>query len=233
MSGSSKQKKIDELISKATESLKQGALFESERMAIKALAMARQDHDYQRMIRVIEPLRQARQQRVELAKENSRGEVTIVHTPITDDMKITSGCYLVQPPQVGADARRFRLAAWHNEVPVLVLCREPLTKLKMVPVVAISPGTTIRTMVEPMDDADAPDMAWFESSMDALGEWAISSLDPEMPHAKRIDALLDRLDALPECDALHDSLAAACLEAHMQQQNSPPASKSTRSKVKS
>src|SRR5438552_3916184 len=147
MASSIKQKKIDELMNKASEALTRTQYFEAERLAHKALSMARQDNDFETMARIVMPLQESRRQRFQQALDV--GLVTVVHDPITEDMKIKPGCYVIQPPQVGADARRLRLAGLVAEVPVAVLCREPVTQLKQVPIVAVSPGTTIRARVNP------------------------------------------------------------------------------------
>ena len=56
-------------------------------------------------------------------------------------------------------------------------------------------------------------MEWFTGAMEALGDWAIESLDPEMDVEKRVDMLLARLDAVPDHEALHEVLAETCREA--------------------
>jgi hypothetical protein len=236
MSVPAKQRKIDELMKKASESLAQTAYFEAERMALKALQMARQDNDFERMARIVMPLLEARRQRYQQALDV--GTVTVVDTPVTEDMKIDPGCYLIQPPQVGADARRLRLAALNREIPIAVICREPLTQLKLQPIVAISPGVTLRSKVDAPKPYDKPDLTWFVEAMEALGDDAIDGLDPALTDIKRIDALLDRLDAIPEHEELHQVLEAACRDAHKAQTVAAdaapgPAKASPKSKIKS
>jgi hypothetical protein len=215
MPGSAKQRKIDELMAKASESLVRTAYFETERMAEKALLMARQDQDYERMARIVLPLQEARRQRLQLALDT--GRITLLGTPITEDIRIERGCYLVQPPNVGADARRLRLAAFNHEIPVAVLCREPLTQARLVPVVALGPGSTIRAKVRPPKSTEHPDLPWFIESMEALGDFAIETMDSTLPATKRIEILIDALDAFPEHENLHQALEAACRDAQRQQ----------------
>src|SRR5262245_22614367 len=128
------ERKTDDLLDKAAETLARGMLFEAERLAEKALLAARQDNQFQRMTRAIPILKDARRSRMK--KALAGGKVVVIDTPITEDMKIAPGAYLIQPPQVGSDARRLRLAAFQNDIPVAVLCREPLTTTRLVPVVA-------------------------------------------------------------------------------------------------
>ncbi|MHC4948099.1 MAG: hypothetical protein ACYTG1_07540 [Planctomycetota bacterium] len=212
---SAKAELIDDLMEKASRSLAATSYFEAERLALKGLDMARQVADYERMARIVLPLQEARRQRLQLALDT--GEVSILGEPVTEESVIEPGCHLVQPPLVGADARRYRLAALAAEVPVAVLCREPHSQIGLIPVVAISPGTTVRTKVRPPRDAEAPDLAWFVDSMEAIGDWAIESIDPETEIFKQVDAILDRLDAIPDHEKLHQALAEACRDAHREQ----------------
>lgn len=216
MPGSAKQKKIDELLEKNREALRHNACFEAERVALKALVMARQDHDFARMAACVPPLLEARRLRMQHAVD--AGVVTVIEGPITDDMKVKPGCYIVQPPQVGSDARRLRTAALNSEVPVAVVCREPLTRQKLAPIVAISPGSTLRVRIDPPARDNPPSMAWFVGALEALGDWAIESLDATLPIIRRIDSLIEFLDALPEHENLHFALEAACREAQQNQE---------------
>ncbi len=221
--------KVDELMSKAVQSLKGGALFEAERLAEKAFSMARQEQDFLSMARLCTKLMEIRQQRRDVAL--SVGRITIVDVPFDENVKVEQGCYLVQPPLVGSDARRLRLAAMMREIPVVVLCREPLTQTRLVPIVAISPGSTLRTKIPAMRDAANPDLDWFADAMEELGDTSLELLDPTLPVLKRIEILIDDLDALPEHGGIHEALKAACEEAHAQAQAPAPKS-SAKTKIK-
>lgn len=211
MSPSTKQKRVDELLQGAAGSLTREAFFEAERMALKAVTLAHQIEDYARMAAACQPLREARLRRRELALASN--EVTIVEEAVTEKFKIDSACYLIQPPQVGADARRLRMAALQSEIPVTVICREPLTQLGLWPIVAIGPGATVRTKVDPPADQQAPDIDWYIDAMQALGEAAIGSIDAEAELTRRVRFVLERLDSVPDHDGLHDLLEQTCLEA--------------------
>jgi hypothetical protein len=50
---SDKKQKIEELLAKASESLDRTSYFESERMAVKALSMARHDSDFRSMAAIL------------------------------------------------------------------------------------------------------------------------------------------------------------------------------------
>ena len=139
--------------------------------------------------------------------------MTILETPCTEESRIEPGCYLVRPPLVGADARRFRLLAFSRKIPVAVVCREPLARIGLCPVVAISGGVTVRMKVDPPLEPDDPDLDWFLDAMDALGEAALETVDPDQEVVRRIDAVLARIDAVPSCDGLYACLEQACREA--------------------
>ncbi|MDG2054120.1 MAG: hypothetical protein P8J86_05370 [Phycisphaerales bacterium] len=206
-----KHGKLVAMVAHAAEAAEQGRFFEAEREADKVLQVAREANDFELMNQAIDPLCAARMGR--LAEAVDVGQVTINDRPVTEDLRVAPGAYLIQPPQVGMDGRRLRLACLEHEVPVLVICREPITQLKMCPVVLIAPGATMRTKIEPPVDLNAPDLAWMLNALSAIGDWAVSSLDETMPVERRINALCDRLYAVPEHEALHRALQAACQEA--------------------
>ncbi|MHC4989415.1 MAG: hypothetical protein ACYTGC_00400 [Planctomycetota bacterium] len=219
------QQQIDDLVTQATEALERGHFFEAEHLSLKAVGAAHHELDYARLIPAIDGLRDARLGRYQQAVDV--GTVTIVDSPVDEDMQVEAGCYLIQPPQVGADARRLRLAGMHQQVPIAVLCREPLTQLRLCPIVAICPGTTIRTQVDPPDDVEAPDLDWFIWAMEELGNWAIDSLDAGLDPTKRVDLLIDALTAIPEHAALHLAVSDACREALAVEADSPEKARKT------
>ena len=211
MPGTVKMDQIDELMEKASDALTRTRYFDAEELAAKAMATARGAGDFDRMARICMPLQEARRQRMQQALDINR--VTIVKDTVTDETKIKPGCYLVQPPQVGADARRLRVNALARKVPVAVVCREPRTQQGLWPIVAICPGFSVRAKVDPPAKPDKPDMAWYIAALEALGDEAIASIDAELDIDRRVDALLLRLEAHPDHEKLHQALAAACHEA--------------------
>lgn len=211
MSVTSQAQIIDELIAKAEKALEREQFFEAERLGAKALHMAREDNDFTRMARVVPALADARRMRLDRAA--GAETVTILAEPVTEETKVVAGCYLVRPPMVGADARRLRLAAHGRDIAVAVLCHEPLIRIKLLPIVAISTGVTIRTKVDPPADLDQPDIDWYLDALEALGDAALDTIDPEQDVEKRIDALLGRIDAIPDHLELHQCLLEACEEA--------------------
>lgn len=201
-----KAAQIDELMERASEALQQTRYFEAERMAMKALAMARGINDFDRLARIVLPLQEARRQRMQAAIDTDT--IHIIDQPFGEDAVHAAGCYLVRPPLVGADARRLRLKAIERDVPVIVVCREPTTDVKLIPIVAIG-RYTLRTKVRPADKSESVTMEWLLGALEALGDTAIDELDPGLAPERRVDALLDRLDTLPEHEKLHQALAEA------------------------
>ncbi len=211
MDGPGRTRQTEELVRKATVALEAQAWFDAEAGALKALSSCRARSDWAAMIDVAGTLRDARCGR--RSSSLVKGAVRFLDEEIPEDMEFSSGRYLIQPPRVGADARRVRLQCIEDEIPVLVLCREPTTSTGLVPVVAIAPGTTVRTQVKAPANERKPTATWFQSSLDALAQAALERINPEQEVERRIDAILGCLDAVPDSDALHDLLAAACQEA--------------------
>lgn len=205
--GGSTSAKLD----KAVRALDDGRAHEAERLALDALETARNKSDFAAMAETVPVLKSARELRWKAALAVG-DSIRIMETAPDEDTVVEPGCHLVEPPRVGADARNLRLAAAAQQVPVLVLCREPLTDLKLRPIVAIG-RITIRARVLPAENDAAPDIDWFLAALNELGEAAIDSLDAGIDLTKRIDGLLDRLDSIPDHVGLHDALEATCREA--------------------
>jgi hypothetical protein len=203
----------------ANKALKSGKFFVAERAAFAAVAEARAALDFQMMASALPVLRDARKQRVDAAIDASEG-IRHMDEPFEEGDKVKAGCILVDPPFVGADARAIRLAALEQDVPVAILCREPLTQMRLRPIVAIG-QITVRTRVVPPDDDDNPDLDWFLAARNELGETAIESLDTGAEILRQIDGLLDRLDSIPEHPRLHDALEEICLIAAAACEESP------------
>jgi hypothetical protein len=192
---------------KASAALRRNQWFEAERLAQKALEGARAARDFALMARITLPLQEARRQRMQAALDKTG--VKIVDEPFGEQPKLKPGCHLVQPPLVGADARRLRLFALEQEIPAAVLCREPRTKTGLCPIVCIG-EVTIRARIAPPKNWDKPTVSWFAGAMEALGDAAIETLDRSALPVKQVDELLRRLDACPDHEKLHQALAAAC-----------------------
>lgn len=208
---------IDALMERASAALSATRWFEAERLAWDALIQAHGATEYERMGRILLPLQEARRQRFQAALDASGGTIVLIEEPFPEEWCPDPGCYLVRPPLVGADARRLRRAALEAEVPAAIICREPATMLGDCPIVAIGPGTTVRTKIDPPDDPDHPDLAWFVSAMELLGEAAIAGVDPGLHVEKQLEQLLGRLEAIPEHEGLHQSAEAACRTARIEQ----------------
>lgn len=205
-----KQQSIDELMEAASRALAATNYFECEDLALKALARAYEKTDFERMARILLPLQEARRQKRLAAIDT--GKLTVLDAPIDlETHKVKPGCYLFQPPLVGADARAFRELADTQAVPVLVICREPKTQLGLWPVVMIGP-ITVRVRIDP-PTKDQPTIEWLIEASEALGDEAIESVDRgrELPH--QITALYDRLHTCREHEKLHQELADACKRA--------------------
>lgn len=201
---------VDTVMEQAEAALRAGRWFEAERLALRALSASRRRERWETMARVVLPLQEARRLRIGKALEQKG--VTIVDTAVHDTEPVAPGCYLIQPPLVGADARRLRLAALRQEVPVAVVCREPLTQLKRCPIVAIG-AITIRARIAPPKSDRKPTLEWFIGAMEALGDAAIESVDSGMDLDRQIDHVMACLDSIPDHEKLHQLLHEMCVRA--------------------
>lgn len=212
---------IDSEMERASEALEAMRYFEAATLARRALGRARSAGDFERMARIVLPLQEARRQIREAAADTGR-VVVLVTLP---GGRLETGAYLVQPPLIGVDARAIREHADRRESPVLVVCREPMTRTQEWPVVAVGLWT-IRTRVKPPEGVVAmssgltrdridtlPEMSWMLAAGEALGDAAIASVASDLPPAWRADDLLECLDAIPDHEKLAQALERACREA--------------------
>lgn len=225
---------IDELMEQASEALVSMEYFRVESVCLRALDAARRLGDFERMSRIVLPLQEARRQKRQLARDT--GVLQILDSVPRRWNELRAGFYLVQPPLLGIDARTIRETADRRQIPMLVLCREPMTRAGKWPMVGVSGVrettptptgmVTVRVQVDPPTGTTivegsktrdqgtiVPDLAWFEATGEALGDAAIARLDPaDHPH-HRVDELMEYLDAFPDHEKLHQKLEVVCREA--------------------
>jgi len=207
-------KPIQTQVDRAVDALGEESWIIAESHFLKALTASRGRDDWEGMIEIVEGLRQSR--RGIRSQSLVRGSVRLCNEGSTETMAISTGRYLVEPPLVGADARRLIQSGRDNQVAIAVVCREPLTQAGLVPIVAIAPGTTIRVQIEAPSNERKPTTAWFKGAMESLGEAALESIDPTKSVDRRIDAFLGTIDAIPDHEELYVALSEACREAHEQ-----------------
>lgn len=235
MSRPSPSARIDRLMDNASAALVETRYWVAERTAQQALEFARQAGDWERMARICLPLQEARRQRRLMALD-APGRF-LVSAPEDVPQPFAPGVYLVQPPLTGMDARMLRDAAEAEEIPVAVLAREPMTRAGLWPVVAVGraivrarvsppegvtpePGSMTRDRFDGRVDTAAFE-AWFVSSCEAVGDQGVSEC-AQGPAMERVDALMDRLDAMPDHEKLLQALERACRSASHEGAAAPP-----------
>ena len=72
---------------------------------------------------------------------------------------------------------------------------------------------TVRVRIDPPRKWEKPDLAWYIEACEQLGDAAIEALDRDAEPARQVDALLERLDTVPDHEKLHQALAELCKEA--------------------
>ncbi len=202
-----KQQKIDEKMERASAALEAMRYFECERLCMESLRSAHSLHDFERMARIVLPLEEARRQKRLAALDADRVEVIKSLAP---EMKITPGCYMLEPPHcVGVDGRALRETANAREIPVMVVVREPLTQAGLWPLVSVGP-TTVRVKTKPSKKL-TPE--WFADALEALGDVSLESVDWTAPADILVGELVARLETTPDHDEMHQKLGDACRDA--------------------
>lgn len=213
-----KLNKLDSLEKNARAALEAQDWFKADRDAFEAISIAYAMDLYDRMPAMVEVLKEARGRRFRealntgvlytLDDPEARDEMFETQTP----EELTPGCYLVEPPLVGADGRNLRDHFFSLGVPALFIVREPKTRAGKWPIVMIGP-ITVRAYVEPPED-DEPTLEWMEDAAYELGDSAIEMVNAEADATVRVNELLDRLGTVVLHDRLLDLLAQTCAEAH-------------------
>lgn len=218
---------IDAVMERASEMLAATRYFDAATLCVEALRQARAADDFGRMARICLPLQEARRWIRQEALDT--GVVHVVGSTKDLPDQITPGCYLVQPPLVGIDARQLRHRVWEGGVPVFVLCREPMNRAGEWPIVGVG-DRIARVRIEPPEQAERVEgegrpmtgdrltgpisSDWFAEAGEALGDRAIvdaeASAEPEDPLAWHVDDLLDYIEACPEHEKLLQALARTC-----------------------
>jgi len=203
---------IDDQMERASRALAETRYFEAERLAADALRKAHRLEDYERMARILLPLQEARRQKRILAADAGR-IFTLRSIEELEAAKPEPGCWLLEPPLVGANGREFRERAEQKQIPIIIVVREPAKQAEprrgWWPIVMLGP-VVVRTYVAPPDTLD---IKWFHEACEDLGDQAIAVVPTDAAAESRVDKLLDRLEAVRDHEGLHQALEKACHEA--------------------
>jgi len=205
---------LDELMSRASDALVRTEYFECERLCLRAMNRARAAADFERMARICMPLQESRRWIRQTALD--AGFQAIVTAPARIELPLGPGCYLLAPPLVGIEAAAFRAHASGRRVAAFVLAREPTTRAGKWPIVGVGGGDPLPVVVRLQTvppPADLPDVGWFSTVQEALGDAAIQRVRPEWPADHRVDDFLEFLEAVPDHEKLLQALEAASREA--------------------
>ncbi|MFG0298894.1 MAG: hypothetical protein ACF8K1_04745 [Phycisphaerales bacterium JB047] len=197
----------------ASEALNTGQYLDSALLCRHALTLARAENDFERMHRICMPMLEAQR----YLRQDALDTGVIHQIAHSSDIPESPGsaCYLFAPNFVGADALRFRNAAYDAGIAPFVLTREPTTSKNQWPIVGVA-ERVVRVRIDPPKD-DTPNPKWFSHAAEQLGDQGIrDALDagkPDDPPAWIVDDFLDRLDACPEHEKFIMALAKACANA--------------------
>ncbi|MCP4834092.1 MAG: hypothetical protein GY895_04945 [Phycisphaera sp.] len=194
-------------LTSAEKAMKDARWFDAERDALAALDSAIQAGLHELAADAILPLQEARRQRMLMAIDATEGGEPRVLDQVDSELEsVEPGVHLLVPQAVAADARRMRIVGMQTDVPLIAVCREPLTRSGQVPIVAIG-EVTVRAYVDPPADPEVHSMEWTLGAMEALGDAAIDRLENCKDGPDRISTLRNALDSIPEHEKLHQALA--------------------------
>ena len=205
---------IDEQMESACQLLAIGSYLESALACKAALFKARTDDDFERMARICMPMLEAQRalRLIALDASDKPSNIHLIQSSADIPTQPDASCYLFAPNFVGADTRRFRIAANDAAIGVFCLTREPTTAKGLWPIVGVG-DRVVRVQVQPPAN-DQPTPTWFAHASETLGDQAIadalnaSELDD--PKQWIVGDFLDRLDACPEHEKFIKALADAC-----------------------
>jgi hypothetical protein len=214
-------KTIDGVMEQCSQALADADYFGAEQLALKGLKKAYAVRDWERMARICLPLQEARRQKRHEALDS--GVVRVVRA-LPSGKELVAGCYLLEPPLIGAEARGVRALAEKKKIPVMVLTREPTTSKGLWPIVAAGEDFSIRVQVTPPGGDPGPVVgfrnvspptvpppgSWMILAEEKLGDAAIAKLRAGDPPAHRAADLLEFLEVIPEHEKLHQRLADEC-----------------------
>jgi len=214
--------RLDALMDRASVALVRTDYFQAVELCTTALRRALTQFDYERASRICLPLQEARRQVRQLAADAGAGGARFVVSRESELPKpLAPGCYLVQPPLIGAEGRQLLETLSASRIPAIVVTREPMTRDGRWPLVAVG-ASIVRTKVDPPAGVRAqagcvtrdawdgpPDVAWFEHAGEALGDAAIASVR-STEHAELVRELAGLLEASPDHEKLHQRLSEAC-----------------------
>ena len=176
-------------------SKKQDPWFKAEKSAIVKIETARSAMRWERLAVALEDLCNARRACAKAAHNGKR--VQIIESMEYADAIRSGGRFLVKPPLVGRDASLIEHALKKMGYSVIVLCREPKTKLGLCPIVSLGSGITVRTQVDEPKDPEMPTCSWFDDVVQEFGAHVVDRIDVSATNQRQLDYLLAHLSAIP------------------------------------
>lgn len=174
---------------------KQDPWFKAEKAAVEKIDVARSAMQWEKLATALEDLCHARQACAKAAHNGKK--VQIIGSMEHADAIRSGGRFLVRPPLVGRDASLIEHALKNKGYSVIVLCREPVTKLGLCPIVSLGSGVTVRTQVDEPKNPDKPSCGWFDGVVQEFGAYVIGRIDESATEQRQLDNLLAHLSAIP------------------------------------
>ena len=174
---------------------KQDPWFKAEKSAIVKIDAARSAMQWGNLATALEDICRARQACANAAHNGKK--VQVIESMEFADAIRSGGRFLVRPPLVGRNASLIEHALKSKGYSVIVLCREPVTKLGLCPIVSLGSGVTVRTQVKEPENPEKPSCSWFDGVVQEFGAYVVGKIDEDATHQRQLDNLLAHLSAIP------------------------------------
>jgi len=219
---------LDSVMEQASEALARMDYLTCERLCLEALAAARADRDWAYYAAILMPLQESRRQRRMIAADGAiRLGTSDCSTDVRQWLKHLSrgGCIVVTTPCTAEQAASLRRIAHERRLLIEVLLADNAANAEQ---------WTLRAIDSPVQAAchrpappaawrdrwlnDAADVAavhdatpadWFLDAMEALGDEAMSAIDPALTGEARLAALENCLTVVSDHEILHQRLGDA------------------------
>lgn len=203
-------KPIDWLLARADEAFDRGEFFSCHRHAVDAMRQSILRKDYSSLGRALEKVRVTRSEKFQVASVVRKivrlSTYEELDPYLSGQTPIEPGWYLFEPMLVAADGRDFRERADADEIPVLVIVREPQTQLGLWPVAMVGPQT-VRVMLQPPKRMSS---SWMKEASAAMGVEAVTLAKPDAAPNVRLERLVALLETVTEDDALLEEVERTC-----------------------
>ncbi|MFP4225045.1 MAG: hypothetical protein ACLFVN_13395 [Phycisphaeraceae bacterium] len=223
---------LDDIMNRASEALARTDYLTCEARCLDALALARDEEEWDYYARILLPLQEARRQRRIIASEAGvrLGSASLTGRPQDWLERHDAGCFLLTRPHTAETASNLASLAWSEELYVEVLFADSRAEGDTWTVLATAgPAVTCELPAPPpawrdrwLPAGEVPEpeagsplppgetpVDWFIDATEKLGDAAIAQVTAPLGSPERVDQLSRMLDVVTDHEQLHQRLGEA------------------------